>query len=59
MLPPSRSFTGTHRVTAATTLGSFSILLETRDVDPFHALVLTKFKTIQVGLAHCIDRHDK
>jgi len=37
------------------TIGSFSILLETRDVDPFHAVILVEFESIHIRLARYLD----
>jgi len=37
--------------------GASSILLETRDVDPFHAIILAKLEPIHVGVAYHLDSH--
>jgi len=57
MLPLSCSLTGTNSGTALSTLGSLSILLEPQHADTFHTIVLSKFKSVHVGFAHCLDRH--
>jgi len=57
MLPSSRSVAGTHCITASTTLGASSFLLEARDIDAFHAIVLAKLESVHIGLTYHLDRH--